>query len=1213
MFTPQKVWSGWSLSPRTGAHKSGNGSGSNQNSGSPNSNSGDGAKGKGSAFVEARSPLSGLVVENGGNTLVGSGEAVTDRDGLAQRISHMENELFDYQYNMGLLLIEKKEWTSKYEELRLALAEAKDALKREQAAHLIAMSDVEKREENLGKALGVERQCVLDLEKALREIRAENAEIKYTADSKLSEANALVTSIEEKSLELEVKLRAADAKLAEVSRKSAEIERKSQDLEVRESTLRRDRLSFVEEQKAHETNLSKQKEDLREWERKLQEGDERLAKGQRILNQREDRANENDRIFKHKQKELEDAQKKIDEANATLKRKEEDFSSRLANLTEFDALRINLEMKENELLLLEEKLNARERDEIQKLTDEHNAILEAKKHEFELEVDQKRKSLDEELKNKVFDVEKKEAEINHMEEKLAKREQALEKRWEKFREKEKDHETKLKTLKEREKSVKSEEKNLENEKKEMLADKEELIRLKAEVEKIRAENEEQLRNIIEEQEKLKVSEEERSEYRRLQSELKQEIDRYMLQKELLLKEAEDLKQQKEIFEREWEELDEKRAEIDKELKNVGERKEELEKLKQVEEERLKNEKVAAQDYIRREQEDLKLAKESFAANMEHEKSSMAEKAQSERSQMLHDFEKRKRELETEMQNRLEEMEKTLREKENSFEEEKKRESDNINYLRDVARREMEELKFERLKIEKERQEADTNREHLERQRVEIRKDIDELFELSRKLKDQRELFVKERERFILFIDRLKSCSNCSEIISEFVLSDLIENAEVPPLPILGDYAKGGVIGDLAASKRQNSDLSPIVDSKSPVSGGTISWLRKCTTKIFKFSPGKKFEFTSGRNLAEETFDEEENMEEQSKKSQGTEIEAELSFAAASDSVDVQRIQSDTSIREIEAGQDPSADNESNINTKGSEAREDSQASDLKGGLHKSRKRGKARVGRTRSVKAVVEDAKALLGEDLELNESGYQNGVAEDSANTNAENQGGPGVTDKKSNVRKRGRPQTSQITVSEHDGDDSEGRSDSVVGGRRKRRRDKVPLVEQAPGGRRYNLRRPKRQGSNTLDLLGGGCMLFQATAAPARASVDLGKGNQDDGAGGTDNAGLSSRDAPATSAGVASENGGSMHLVRCTTFGDTEDGYADATKSVAETRALSEEVNGTPEGVGKYANRDEYRSESQGDDASHVEDEDEDDEEESQHPGEASIGKKLWTFLTT
>lgn len=80
-----------------------------------------------------------------------------------------------------------------------------------------------------------------------------------------------------------------------------------------------------------------------------------------------------------------------------------------------------------------------------------------------------------------------------------------------------------------------------------------------------------------------------------------------------------------------------------------------------------------------------------------------------------------------------------------------------------------------------------------------------------------------------------------------------------------------------------------------------------------------------------------------------------------------------------------------------------------------------------------------------------------------------------------------------------------------------------------------------------------------------------------------------------------------------DTKDVDAGATKTLDVNTALSEEVNGTPEEVGEYGDGNDYKSESP---CVGLKDEgeDEDDEEDDlEHPGEVSVGKKLWNFLTT
>lgn len=1217
MFTPQKnPWPALSITPRSevlGSARSGGGPRTTA------SNPRNLEKGKAVMYVDGPAeppppPPLGLLSENGGRE-VGETENMEDwrrfreaglldeatmekrdKEALLEKIARLERELLDYQHYMGLLLIEKKEWTSKFEELRESIAEGQELLKREQASHSIALAEVEKREENLRKVLNVERQCVADLEKALRETRAECEQVKLSSETKLADAKALVSGVQGRSFQVQEKLSAADAKLTEASRKTLELDRKLLEIEARESVLRRERMSLKAEQEAHEASFSKHREDIREWEKKLQEGEEKLCEGRRIINEREEKASGIDKVLKQREKMLEEQMEKINLANLALKEKEHDIEVRLESLAvkeeKAESIRRQLEEKEKELSTLTEKLSARERVEIQKLLDDQRVALDLKNQQFEFELEGKRRLLDEEMRKKSDDLDEKKAEITHMEEKLRKREQGLENKSDRVKEKEKDVEAKLKLLKEKEKNLKEEEKNLGLVKEEIISEKESLEVLKDELKKMEAEISQKQLDIHAESERLKVIDAERREYVRLQTELKAETEKCRLKKELLLKEVEDLKQDRKKFEEGWEALDEKRAAVAAELQQLTEEKQMFEKLRHSEEDRLRNEKIANEDYIRRELEVIKLDKESFAANMRHEESVLSDKYQNERDQLQREFEARRMNLETNMLKKQEETEKNLQEKWREFELERDRELSNINYQKEEVKKEMEYLRSEKFSFEKEKLDIASNREQLKKQQLEMQKDIDELVMLSEKLKDQRRRFIQQRSRFLAFVERLKSCKNCGNIVRD--LSDLaeIEHNDASAFPIEDELL------EKVSSYGAEVGRSPTeADLKSSGSGGRVSWLQKCTSRFFNLSP-KTIKRLGSQDLEQTVIDRPLVVDG---KTEGPSMDFTAKNVAPNNTFEV----AEQSLEVAASG-----DNLSNVEGRRQQVTEDSQHTEQRSDLQRPEKKPRGRPRRTRSVKAVVEDTAVILGNASDgpiIHEEQQKNAA-------NYERRAELSLADK--TARKRTRAQSSIMTGGELEADGSEGYSESVTaGGRRKRRQTVTPL--QNPGEKRYNLRRHKTVGAATASQ----------ASVDSKRRVEAAEGG-DVGTSETVNAEVASGRAFE----IASDNHNPIPLVQVTSYkhdetrvtsdqavqfrrpGNSLAGDADA----AEIEVVDfSEVNGTRE----YNGEDEHGSTlygDVGDDENSDNDNDDDDDdddggEDSEHPGETSVSRKIWNFFTS
>lgn len=64
---------------------------------------------------------------------------------------------------MGILILQTKELTTKYENAKASADSAEILYKRDQAAHLSALAEAKKREESLNNALSIEKECVANV------------------------------------------------------------------------------------------------------------------------------------------------------------------------------------------------------------------------------------------------------------------------------------------------------------------------------------------------------------------------------------------------------------------------------------------------------------------------------------------------------------------------------------------------------------------------------------------------------------------------------------------------------------------------------------------------------------------------------------------------------------------------------------------------------------------------------------------------------------------------------------------------------------------------------------------------------------------------------------------------------------------------------------------------------------------------------------------
>lgn len=759
-----------------------------------------------------------------------------DKAALIAYIAKLEAEVYELQHNMGLLIMERKDFASKYEEAKLSADSAEVNHLRDQAALTSALAEAKKREDNLKKALGVEKECVANIEKALHEMRTECAEVKVAAESKNAEACSMFADAQRKYAEAEAKLRTAESLRDEARRNERAVGRKLQEVESREDDLRRRMASFKSDCDAKEKEIMLERQALVDRQKVLSESQNKLLDGQALLNEREVDILSRSQALRRIEKELEDQKENIAAEWKTLTEQKSNLKLNEVSLSEREKAVIEKEVyinkREQDLFISQEKLVCKENVEVEKLIAEQENALRQRKDEFEAELVVKQKLAEESIEAKRRAWELRELDLKQREDGILEKEQDLEVQARVIADKGKDLSEKLRVLEEKESHLHKSKNEVELMKTTLQKEREEMDKAKVELEKSLLHLEEEKNHIAEAEKRLELMKSESNELLILETKLKEEIDAIRAQNLQLEAEAEKLKVEKAKFETEWEVIDEKREELRREEERIAEEKLFFSKFLKDERDSLNLEKEALREQYKQDLESLSLDREAFRSESQRERSEWFNKFQIERADFLLEIECRKRELEDCINKRREDIESYLQEKEKAFEEEKKRELRYISSLKEDLVNEQEHVALALKKLETEKLEIKLDREQRDKAWAELQNLIEELQMQRLKLKEQRELLHADREEIICQIEQLQKLED-SKVDSDRIVVPLSKGtcAESSPevfngIPSLEPTQKVTAAED---GQGTGSDSSP---------SSTVSWLKKCASLMFKHSHDK---------------------------------------------------------------------------------------------------------------------------------------------------------------------------------------------------------------------------------------------------------------------------------------------------------------------------------------------------------------------------------------